>query len=81
MDVMYDERSDQPVPRAAAPKPTGPNGENLTQWAIKIVVKFREDCENGMHIYRGYVELQAAVRAAAVRPRCCPTGSLNIEHG
>ena len=43
MDVMYDERSDQPVPRAAAPKPTGPNGENLTQWAIKIVVKFRED--------------------------------------
>ena len=72
MDVMYDERSDRPVPRAAAPKPTGPNGENLTQWAIKIVVKFREDCENGMHIYHGYAELQAAVQAAAVRPRWCP---------
>ena len=53
MDVMYDERSDRPVPRAAAPKPTGPNGENLTQWAIKIVVKFHEDCENGMHVYSG----------------------------
>jgi hypothetical protein len=41
------------VPRAAAPKPTGPDGENLTQWAIKIVVKFHEDCENGMHVYSG----------------------------
>ena len=41
------------MPRAAAPKPTGPDGENLTQWAIKIVVKFHEDCENGMHIYSG----------------------------
>ena len=41
------------MPRAAAPKPTGPDGENLTQWAIKIVVKFHEDCENGMHVYSG----------------------------
>ena len=41
------------MPRAAAPKPTGPDGENLTQWAIKIAVKYHEDCENSMHIYSG----------------------------
>jgi hypothetical protein len=53
--VSYDERSDRPAAAAAA-KPTGPDGENLTHWAVKIVVKFHEDCDNGMPIYFGHLK-------------------------